>query len=171
MRICEARFALWSTPSEQNASAGFLLARDQSVSENYPMISVATALGLKIVSRSVVVENFTRASSERLASRQPLVTDRRAHPRPRALVFAQSAARVSSLWLSARAGARTRSRPCARCPSWWWPVGRLSSILNRVPDLLRLGEMCRAQEFFRNLAMLGDLEQRGDIGLADVGVI
>src|SRR5262245_3962072 len=62
MRICEGGFGqvIWSRPTEQNASVAFPLARDSSVSENYPMISVATAPGLKIVGCSVVLEKFTR---------------------------------------------------------------------------------------------------------------
>jgi hypothetical protein len=60
MRNGEGRFGqvIWFTPTEQNASAAFLLARDQSISENCSMIPVATALGLKIESCSVVVEDL-----------------------------------------------------------------------------------------------------------------
>ena len=51
---------IWSRPTEQNAPAAFLLARDRSVSENFPMISVAAALGPEIVSCSVVLVKTTR---------------------------------------------------------------------------------------------------------------
>jgi hypothetical protein len=46
----EGRFGqvIWFTPTEQNASAAFLMARDQNVSQNCLMISVATWLRLKI---------------------------------------------------------------------------------------------------------------------------
>jgi hypothetical protein len=79
MRICEGGFGqvIWSAPSEQNAPAAFLLARDQSVSENCSMISVAVVLGLKIVSCSVILEKVTRSlvhpspGGEDAASRRP----------------------------------------------------------------------------------------------------
>jgi len=50
-----------SEPPEQNAPAVFLLARDRSVGGDCPMISVATAPGLKIVGCSVVPEKVTRS--------------------------------------------------------------------------------------------------------------
>jgi hypothetical protein len=63
MRNCEGRFGqvIWFTPPEQNALATFLLARDRGVSGNCLMISVAAALGLEIVSCSVVLEKVTRS--------------------------------------------------------------------------------------------------------------
>src|SRR5262249_9429539 len=57
MRNCEGGFGqvIWSALTEQNAPAAFLRARNQRVSEDSLMISVATALGLKIVSCLVVL--------------------------------------------------------------------------------------------------------------------